>query len=114
MNAASILSFIRSAWDFIKKVFRTIVKFAQIIIDLAELCKGISPFIEKGIGIFKRTLRLFKVAVKDGNNVVECICEPNGTVVDYENHSQIIQGERFDSETEAKFRNENDVIEVEM
>ena len=114
MNVASILSFFRMVWDVITKVWRAIVELAGIILDFADLTAGISSVVEKGKGIFKRIGRLFKIAVKDGNDVVECITTPDGEIVDYETRSQIVQGDQIDAETETKFQKGKGIIKIEM
>lgn len=114
MNKESILSFFKKVWDVIKKVWRAIVVLAGIILDLASLTEDLPPIVEKGKGIFKRTGRLSKIAVKDGNDVVECITTPDGEIVDYKNRSQIVQGDQIDAETETKFQKGKGIIKIEM
>lgn len=104
----SIIAFFKKVWNVIKMVWRKIIEFASILLDLNELALAID---EKGSKIFNK---YYKVAVKDGNYVVECICKSNGDIVDYENHSQIVQGNKVDSETETKFENSNGLIKVQM
>ncbi len=114
MSRDSVIAFFKKIWSAVKKIIRKLIKLAEILRDIAKLAKDLVPIIEKGFAIFKTIVSLFKVAVKDGNDIIECICEPNGNVVYSENHSQIIQGEKIDSETLTEFRNGNDVIAVRM
>lgn len=110
----SVIAFFKKVWNTIKTIIRKLIKLSGILKDIAKLAFGLCSTIEKGIGIFKTMVQLFKVAVKDGNDIIECICEPNGDVVYSENHSQIIQGEEIDSEARTEFRNGNDVIAMRM
>lgn len=114
ISSDSVIAFFKKIWGTVKKIIRKLIKLAGILKDIAKLAKGLDPIIKKGIGIFKTIVSLFKVAVKEGNDIIECICEPNGDVVYSENHSQIIQGDEIDSEAITEFRNGNDVIAVRM
>ena len=106
-----IIAAAKKLWDIIKKIFRKLIKLAGILVDFAALAGGIIfPQAKMIFGLIKITIKLIKVAVKVGKDVIECICEPDGKIVDYENGFQIIQGEEIDTETAVKFRNGNDLI----
>lgn len=103
----SVISFFKKVWKFVKKICRKLIEIGEILIDLGKFI--IAPTVEKGVGLFKRIVRLFTVAVNDNGDIVECVTDQNGEVYDYENHSQIIQGQMTE-ETKNKFENADDVI----
>lgn len=87
--AVKVCAFFKKCWNAIKKIFKVLVKFAEVIQILNEL---ISKYKDKSNAI--------AVAVKDGNNVLETVIQNGEMKTDT---SRIVQAEQIAPDVENEF-----------
>ncbi len=79
--AAKVCAFFKKCWSLIKKIWRKIVKFSDVIQILKEL-----------ISRCNKTANAIAVAVKDGNNVLETVIQDGEMKTDT---SRIVQADQI-------------------
>ncbi len=87
--AAKVCKFFKKCWNVIKKIWRAIVKFSEVVQILKNL-----------VNQYSATKNAIAVAVKDGNNVLETVIQ-NGEM--NTNTSLVLQGEQVAADVDREF-----------
>ena len=87
--AVKICAFFKKCWSIIKKIWKALVKFADVVQVLKEL-----------INQLNNTRNAIAVAVKDGNNVLETVIQ-NGEMKT--ETSRVMQADQISSDVHSEF-----------
>ena len=82
--SVKVLAFFKKCWNVIKKIWRALVNFSEVIQILKEL-----------ISKYNKTQNAIAVAVKDGNNILETVIQ-NGEMKT--NTSVVLQADQVASD----------------
>lgn len=87
--AAKVCRFFKKCWNAIKKIWRALVKFSDVVQILKKL-----------VSQYQETKNAIAVAVKDGNNVLETVIQNGEMNI---NSSVVLQGDQVAPDVDSEF-----------